>query len=83
MIKEKNRTMLFIATGTLLLSLVVHFLHRFIGGFGGHEETMTHSWLHGLFVNFLMLLPVLAVIPAFFFNRLSGDHRWIPILNTF
>lgn len=82
MIKEKNRVMLFITTSILVLSFVVHILHRFIGGLMGHEVEMTHSWVDSLTVNLLLVIPAVAVIAAFFFSRLSGDHRWIPLLNT-
>jgi methyl-accepting chemotaxis protein len=82
MIKEKNRVMLYIAIGSLLLSFVVYWLNNKSGGFMGHEERIYHSWIHGLLVDILFLIPTVLVIFNFLLSRFYNDHRSIPWINT-
>ncbi|NGZ74420.1 methyl-accepting chemotaxis protein [Saccharibacillus alkalitolerans] len=87
---KRNRLMLSLTAGTLLLSFIFHFFNRSLGLFEQlmHESGMgaMHQAASGgdysLVLNVLLVLPALFLGAAWFFYARSTEHVAIPVMNT-
>lgn len=88
MINKKNKLMLLFSLGTIILSLIVHILHR-VFNIMGHSLMMGHAAVDptiaerfSLSLNLLFLVPVILLGFAWYSYRKQNDHAFVPILNT-
>ncbi|WP_181315255.1 methyl-accepting chemotaxis protein [Salsuginibacillus halophilus] len=86
MYKEKNRVMLGITAFTVLLSIVIHILHR---GFGWMDMYLAVSMMHSSqqahlvpALNALLLLPILTFLIVIILYIRNSTHRALPMLMT-
>lgn len=88
MIQQKNRLMVLVVFGVVLLSLAVHVLNRV---FHLVEHSMAHSTgtaaadldsQYFIALNVILLLPILLFIVSTYVYRRQKDHPFLPMLNT-
>lgn len=88
MINKKNKLMLSMSLGTIVLSLIVHILHR-VYHIMGHSLMMGHAAAdptiadrYAVTLNILFVIPIILLAAAFFCYQKQHDHRLVPLLNT-
>ncbi|WP_186438375.1 methyl-accepting chemotaxis protein [Cohnella terricola] len=83
MIRQKNKFMLGLTCGTVLISLVAHLLHRVYQVFD-HQTGMAHATVHSSawLLNIILLIPIAFSLFAFIQYRRDQEHPVIPYLNT-
>jgi methyl-accepting chemotaxis protein len=88
MINRKNRLMLGTSLGVVVLSIVFHVLGRVFHLFDqdGHMEGMVTSEQieigFGIWLNLLLLIPIVLLLVSYFIYRKQRDHPIIPLLLT-
>ncbi|MZQ83690.1 hypothetical protein GQF01_16375 [Paenibacillus sp. 5J-6] len=80
--KEKNRVMQFIVIGTLVLSLLVHAINRFVHHSLMEHEVMHSAFSHGFLDQMFFWTPIALVITGAVLSRLHAEHAWIPLVHT-
>lgn len=87
----KNRTMLFVTLGVMIIMTIVHLAVR---QFKLFDNMSMYSMGHGLLnideisqdfgwvLNGLFVIPLILLLASFILYRVSNTHRLIPILNT-
>ncbi|WP_424767731.1 methyl-accepting chemotaxis protein [Paenibacillus sp. sgz302251] len=85
---HKNKLMFLLSLGTIVLSLIVHLLHREFNLIGhtmmmegisaGHVVTQQFP----LALNIIFVTPIALLGIAYFIYRKQADHSLIPLLNT-
>lgn len=84
MSQQKNKLMLWLLSGTILLSFLVHGVQRGFGLFhhtmmmGMGEPVHQASWA----LNTLLVIPVLLLAANILFYRMNARHPYIPLLNV-
>ncbi|WP_096437946.1 methyl-accepting chemotaxis protein [Alteribacter populi] len=80
LLSVKNRIILVLSTIVLFVSVVVHFLHRFLNlsDFFGHVHSHQISYITNIF----LFVPIVLFIICFVLYRLKKDHPLLPLLNT-
>jgi methyl-accepting chemotaxis protein len=87
MIQQKNKLMIWMSAATILISFIIHLLHRqlhllSLGMMHNEDESLSIAHDFALSMNVLLLIPVIFLgISIFLYNR-NTEHRYIPILNT-
>jgi len=86
MVIQKNRMMLGVSSFVVLLSFLVHVLHR---GFGlvqhtgmSHGEVINVAAEYPLALNVLMALPALLLLGSILVYLKQKDHKQLPLLLT-
>lgn len=84
--QSKNQLMLYIASGTMLLSIIVHLMHRQFGFLEQQVVLMNgsaeHSAIFSLFVNILLIVPVLLTIVSWLVYKQNETNAILPMLIT-
>ncbi|HWL24513.1 MAG TPA: methyl-accepting chemotaxis protein [Ureibacillus sp.] len=84
MLNVKNRIMLLLSMLVLLVSIVVHFLHR-VANISGHwmsAQEMHSAKQVAIITNTFLIVPILLFITSVIIYRLNKEHKIIPLLNT-
>jgi len=81
MIQQKNKLMLWLASGTALVAVLIHLLQRGMGLFNGLHGGMSHATGHPLALDVLLGLPVALGLAAWWLYLKQRDHGAIPVLN--
>ncbi|MEC0088990.1 hypothetical protein [Paenibacillus macquariensis] len=84
---KKNKLMLWISLGAVLLSLVVHILESVFHLFPKHLATMTmehtHSGHYSYMLNTLLFIPVvLLIFCVYLYARKQKDHPFLPLITA-
>jgi methyl-accepting chemotaxis protein len=87
MLYVKNKLMLWVSTGAVLLSLLVHLLGRFFHLFDySHAmQLLSMSTIEqnfGLVLNALLGIPIVLLVISLIMYKVRADHRVIPLLLT-
>lgn len=87
MIGKKNKLMLWLSVGGIVLSLIIHILQREYHLLGHHAmgdmADMSDMFQRlSVAMNVLFFIPVLLTGAAFFLYRKQADQPMIPLLNT-
>ncbi|WP_431030391.1 methyl-accepting chemotaxis protein [Lysinibacillus sp. LZ02] len=83
---DKSKLMFYLSTFVVLLSLLVHLLHRLFGFLDGYLSLQSIGTVTGgleVLLNMFLALPVLLLIPSYVLYRKDRNHQAIPILLTF
>lgn len=75
MIESKNRVMNIMSFLVLLLSLIVHALHRYGQIFQHHVNQP------GTILNLLLVIPIVSYAITLIFYAKNKNHSWLPYLN--
>lgn len=79
--------MMYFALIVVLLSSVIHVLHRYVGWLDPSliyiQSRGEYSANEGIIVAILFAIPILTLLSAFLLYRKQKDHPWIPYLTTF
>ncbi|MDO3411893.1 methyl-accepting chemotaxis protein [Saccharibacillus sp. CPCC 101409] len=90
---KQNRLMLYLTTGTFLLSVLIHYLNRGLGVFdrlmrdsGMAMSMMNHASAgasdHPVVLNALLAIPALLLAAAWILHARDALHPAVPLLNT-
>src|SRR6476620_12544661 len=88
MLKEKNKLMLLVSLGIVILSIVFHVLGRVFSLFDhqmhmeGTVTSVQNEEHFGWLLNVLFLIPIVLLVVGTIFYRKKQDHPVIPILVT-
>lgn len=86
MIQKKNKLMLLLSLGAVLLSCLAHVLHRGFQLFDDHTMSdmhMTPLTSNPISLNILLLIPlILLLVCGYIYIRVRKDHPYIPTLIT-
>ncbi len=90
MLAKQNRLMLYLTTGTLLFSALIHYLNRSLGIFDRLMQDSAmgamHHAAHGggstLLLNVLLILPAVLLGAALLLYARDDKHAAVPLLNT-
>lgn len=79
MFSEKNKTILILSFILLIVSFIVHFLHRVLdfSHLLGHPHVQQISTITNIF----LLIPVFFFIISYSLYRIKKDHHSLPLLN--
>ena len=84
--QSKNELMIYISSGVMLLSIIVHVLHR---QFGFLEQqvilmngTVEHTTLFSLVVNILLFIPIILTVISWVLYKQNNSHPFIPMIMT-
>ncbi|MBL0385756.1 hypothetical protein JJB07_03760 [Tumebacillus sp. ITR2] len=84
MIQQKNRLMLWLATGTVALSFLVHVLqrslHLFSHSMSSMDNMVSHAAPSQVLLNVVLALPVLLLLTAIVAFVRQQDHKLLPLL---
>lgn len=84
MIQQKNKLMLWLLGGTIILSLVVQWCHL-------EFDLFQHSMAHGIreasrpsawATNLLLVIPIALLAVNYILYRVRSDHPYIPVVNV-
>ncbi|MCR8643997.1 methyl-accepting chemotaxis protein [Paenibacillus sp. N1-5-1-14] len=85
---KKNRLMLGFAAGAVMISLLVHYMHRYMKlfdsmGMHGAVHVEDHPATYPLLLNMLLIIPVVClIIGILFYMKNSNDTKWVPLSVT-
>ncbi|MEB3102121.1 methyl-accepting chemotaxis protein [Ferviditalea candida] len=84
--QNKNKLMIWLSFGAILLGLLVHLLHREFNLFGhsmmgNMSESMNLSQRFSLAMNILFIIPVALLVITSYYYRKQADHPKIPLFN--
>lgn len=87
LISQKNKLMLSLSLGTIMLSLIVHVLHRKFELFGhammmGEAVAVPDIQDFATANNVLFLIPIIFLAVAVYYYVKQNNHPSIPLLNT-
>lgn len=80
LINTKNRVTLILSALVLLVSVIIHILHRvlYIAEYWGHHQVEQRDFITNIF----LLVPVLLFLVSFYLYRNKKDHPLLPLFNT-
>ncbi|MGI2294440.1 methyl-accepting chemotaxis protein [Paenibacillus sp. GXUN7292] len=84
MTSEKNRIMLLLTVIVLIVSIIVHFLHRFfsISDYWSGTHGIHFDEQISLVTNMFLIAPVIFFTAALVLLRTNRDHPYVPLMNT-
>nr|WP_144928650.1 methyl-accepting chemotaxis protein [Paenibacillus bovis] len=80
LISVKNRIILVLSSLVLIVSLIIHILHRIIqiSDLWNHH----HAEQNPFVTNIFMVVPIVLLFITIFLYRKKNEHRYIPLFNT-
>nr|WP_078555448.1 methyl-accepting chemotaxis protein [Bacillus alkalicellulosilyticus] len=80
--ERKNRLMLFFSSFTVVISVLIHFLHRQIGWFDSYLAVTQaiHSSTNLFLLNLLLTVPIILFLVSYFLYRKKKEHPAIPLI---
>lgn len=76
---NKNSTMFLLTGATLILSLLLHFLHRELHWFQSMNGTGNLSAGMVILLNIFLVIPILLFIVTYYFKREDENHPLLPL----
>jgi len=75
MLKQKNKLMFMLTTIVVILSIVIHFLHRIMNIF---MMSMQENNTNNILLNLIAIIPIFTFIIALTLYKNKSDHHLIP-----
>jgi len=82
----KNIVMMYFAFIVVIISAVIHFLHRYVGWLDPFivftQSRGGSTTNEGIIITILFFIPIITLTMAYLYFRRVKDHEWIPDLVT-